>query len=473
MRSVSGIGRIATVSAVVIAIVIVAVVLFGGVGSSGHQIKAVFLNASQLVSGNQVEVAGTSVGSVTGLDITPQGQAVVDMKIDDGDYWPLPRGTKAIVRVASLSGYANRYVELQLPPDRKSAPKYADGATIPAADTTAAVELDQVFDTFDPSTRKALQGFFKGSAEQFSNQEQAANAGLHYLNPALSTSSRLFNELNRDTPLLSNFLNDSARVVNALASRRDQLAGLVQNLNQTTAAVGSQRTALADAIGRLPDFMRRANTTFVNLRATLNDVNPLVDAGKPAAKALKPFLDQLQPLARDAKPTVRDLNDVIKKSGADNDLIELTRSFTPLAHIAVDSDKRNGATRRGAFPESADALTRSAPIVAFSRPYTPDLFGWFDDFSTTGGYDALGGISRAKIYFNAFSLTSGGLPGDPLKPLFDDRGQNFLKLARIKQYKRCPGASETPAPDGSNVFSAEEQKALDCTESDRATGPIK
>ena len=34
----------------------------------------------------------------------------------------------------------------------------------------------------------------------------------------------------------------------------------------------------------------------------------------------------------------------------------------------------------------------SAPIVGFGRPYTPDLFGWFDDFSNTGGYDALGGF---------------------------------------------------------------------------------
>ena len=51
------------------------------------------------------------------------------------------------------------------------------------------------------------------------------------------------------------------------------------------------RSALADAISQLPDFMRRANTTFVNLRATLDDLTPLVNESKPVAKKLRPFLD--------------------------------------------------------------------------------------------------------------------------------------------------------------------------------------
>jgi hypothetical protein len=37
-----------------------------------------------------------------------------------------------------------------------------------------------------------------------------------------------------------------------------------------------------------------------------------------------------------------------------------------------------------------------------------------------------------------------------------------------EQFRRCPGGADVPARDGSNVLSAEEQKALNCTESDRA-----
>jgi len=219
----------------------------------------------------------------------------------------------------------------------------------------------------------------------------------------------------------------------------------------------------------------------VNLRAALNDVDPLVEASKPVAKKLRPFLAQVQPLARDARPTVADLNKVIEHGGSDNDLVDLTQTLTPLAHIAVDTDQRNGAKRQGAFPESTTALKGSAPIIAFGRPYTPDLFGWFDDFSTTGNYDALGQISRTQTVFNAFSLDTGGLNiagehipfGTPLNlsGLSDKVLQQAAKtFTRTGQWRRCPGAGDVAAPDKSNLLPTQEQSALGCTESDRGAG---
>jgi hypothetical protein len=41
----------------------------------------------------------------------------------------------------------------------------------------------------------------------------------------------------------------------------------------------------------------------------------------------------------------------------------------------------------------------------------------------------------------------------------------------VKQFRRCPGANELPAADGSNVFSAEEAEALDCDPNQRSVGP--
>jgi phospholipid/cholesterol/gamma-HCH transport system substrate-binding protein len=487
MRSVSRVGRVAAIGAVVVAVVLVGIVLFGGGG--GYTVNAVFQNAGQIVKGNLVEVAGVQAGSVKGISITPDGQAKIKFSVD-GSYAPLPANTKAVVRQASQSGYANRYIELQLPPGpKKGQPTIRNGGTLSEAQTVSTVDIDQLFNTLDPGTRKALQDFFKGSAAQYAGVTKQANIGLHYLNPALATSSRLFNELNRDTPVLEHFIGDSAHLVTAVAQKRDDLAALVQNLNTTTHAIGAQKAALADSIGRLPDFMRNANTTFVNLRATLNDVDPLVNASKPVAKKLKPFLDQVQPLARDARPTVHDLNAVIRRPGTNNDLVELTQTLTPLAHIAVDTAQRDGANRAGSFPESTKALEGSAPVVAFDRPYTPDLFGWFDDFSTTGDYDALGQISRTQTVFNTTSadtsvlnslgLGGSGLPTTPGQLQLGNNGGPFSApiqqklltgLIRSEQYKRCPGSADVVAPDKSNLLTPAEQNALDCTEADRGAG---
>ncbi len=42
---------------------------------------------------------------------------------------------------------------------------------------------------------------------------------------------------------------------------------------------------------------------------------------------------------------------------------------------------------------------------------------------------------------------------------------------KIGQFRRCPGANEEPAADGSNVLSAAEAAALDCDPSQRSVGP--
>jgi phospholipid/cholesterol/gamma-HCH transport system substrate-binding protein len=455
----------------------VGVLVLGG-GGSDYQVRATFLNASQLVKGNSVQVGGVRAGSVSEIKITDDGQAEITLNISD-DFAPLPAGTKAEIRQASQSGIANRYVDLRIPGMELPAGKgdgnlseaagtIDDGGAIGVDETETAVDLDQLFNTLDPETRESLQKFLEGSAKVYAGREAQANAGYRYLNPSLSRTARLFRELNRDTPALEHFIVDSSKLVTALAERRDDLAALIGNLNDTTRAIGDEKAALASAIGQLPDFLRRSNSTFVNLRAALDDVDPLVDASKPVAKKLRPFLDELRPFARDARPTVRDLNAVVKREGAGNDLIELTRTFTPLADIAVDAATRNGERRRGSIAENAIATRDSAPIIGFGLPYTPDLFGWFDDFSTTGGSDAAHGISRTQTYVNFFTPSS----TQPLiGPLLETRGEVFKQFAKIDQHKRCPGAAEAPAPDESNVFTEEEQEKLDCLEEDRATSP--
>jgi phospholipid/cholesterol/gamma-HCH transport system substrate-binding protein len=470
------VGRLAAVGAVVAAIVVVAVLLFGGGG--GYSIKAHFVNAGQLVPGNQVQIGGSPVGTVDEINLTADGQAVITLSIDDENA-PLRQGTKATIRQASLSGIANRYVDLQMPPgDSSNTAEIPDGGEIGVERTTTAVDLDQVFAVFDPPTRKAVQDFLKGSAEQYKGKEEQQRLAYHYLNPALSTSSRLFNELNRDNPLLSRFLVDSSKLVTALAEKRDDLTALISNANTTFRALGDEKLALAEAISRFPGFMRQANTTFVDVRSALDDVDPLVAASKPVAKKLGPFLDQLRPLANDARPTIRDLSRIVYQPGADNDLNDLQHTFPPLKSAALDTKQRSidfgtGAKSvgnvRGAFPETTQALKDSAPIIGFGRPYTLDFDGWADDFSTTGSYDAIGGFSRVFTVFNAFDATGQAAEFVPL----DNRLANFTKTARTEQFKRCPGASEEPAPDGSNVWSASEMKSMDCLESGRATGDIK
>jgi phospholipid/cholesterol/gamma-HCH transport system substrate-binding protein len=467
-----GIARFAVPIAVLGAAVLAAVLLFGGGGD--YTVKARFLNAGQLVKGNYVEIGGTQAGEVKDFRITEDGLAEIEFSVEE-KYAPLRAGVRAIIRQGSLSSTSNRYIELFLPSEREAGPPLDDGDVIDVERTTAGVELDQLFSILDRPTRKALRNFYKGGQRQYAGRGEAANRGLRYLSPQLNASSKLFEELSYEPVILERFLVDTSRFVTALADRRNDLSALIGNLNQTTRALGDERVALAEAIERLPGFFRQANTTYVNLRGTLDELDPFVAASKPVARRLLPYLRELRPFTQEAVPTVRALAAVTGRPGPGNDLRELNRTYPALASIALDTKDRSidfgtGAVDlgevRGAFPELSQALERSTPTVAHGRPYTPDFVGWMDDFSHTGAFDALGSFSRVHQYVNAFSVTETGFAEVPLA----DRGENFKALTRTKQVKRCPGGAEEAQPDGSNVWSPAEQEELDCVEAHRATG---
>jgi phospholipid/cholesterol/gamma-HCH transport system substrate-binding protein len=472
-----GFTRFAALAAVIAAVLFVGWLLFGG-GGDKYTLKARFINAGQLVKGNLVELGGVQIGQVTGFEVTEDGRAEVEFELQD-EHAPLPVGSRLLIRPGSLSSVANRFIEVHLPSASASEAgageqeMLEDGAVIDSDRTTSVVEIDTFFNMFDKKTRESIQGFFRGANRQYAGVGDDANRGLPYLKTNLSASSRLFRELAYDPPVLERFLVDSSRLVTALSEKESELSPLVNHLNRTTRALGSEKEALAELVGRFPDFMRTANTTYVNLRAALDDVDPLVEASKPVARKLGPYLDELQPFANEAVPTIRDLARLTGSPGPGNDLLELNRTYPPLADAAVDTQRRSinygtGAVdlgrKRGSFPEAAEAFRDSAPIVAKGRPYTPDFLGWMDDFSQTGAYDALGSFSRSQTYVNLFTLSDGGLIPR------SQAGVVFKELAKINQFKRCPGAAEAPAPDGSNVWSEAEREKFDCLESDRALG---
>ena len=445
VRNSSFIGRVAALAAVAIAIVAVVVILLSG--GSSYQVKAIFTNASQLVPGDQVQVAGNPVGSVSKITLTPSGQAELTLTINNSTYEPLHQGTDATVRLTSLSGIANRYVDLRL--GSGTAAKIPNGGVIPTSDTTSAVDFDQLFNTLDGPTRKGLQNVIQGSAAQYANAGQKAQAAWQYLNPAVASSSLLFRELNRDTSKFTNFIVKSGNLVSDIAQRQSDLSGLVQHLNTTTQALAAQHTALGQSLQRLPGFMRLANTTFVNLRSALDDLQPLVDASKPVAPKLQKLLEQLKPLAEDSVPTVRDLSDIIKKPGSDNDLIELTKLGVPLAQATVRDTNANGKTRPGAFPISTTALNDSTPELATARPYAVDLTGWFEGYTHPGTIDANGGASRIAPVVGVGSIENGTLNiFDSLLnvlPGSNDRLQFAQQMLTTGQGDRCPGSMERGA----------------------------
>jgi phospholipid/cholesterol/gamma-HCH transport system substrate-binding protein len=445
------IARAAGIGALALAFIL-AVYLLIFRGPSGHQYTIVFQDAGQLVKDDDVQIGGRRVGAVSDISLNSHNQAAIDVTVE-GPYAPLHDGTSAVIRLTSLSGIANRYIALT--PGPNSSPKLADGATIDESHTTTVVDLDQIFNTLNPKTRANLSSVIKGFATQYKGKGGQAGLSTEYFNPLLSTSRRLFDEVDQDEGALTRFLVSSSRAVTAIASKRDDLTNLVTNTNTTAAAIGDENVALGRALGLLPLTLRRANTTFVNLRSTLDDLDVLVNASKPVAPKLAPFFEKLRPLVHDARPTIRDLARLVRRAGPNNDLVEATRKMPALERVAAP-----------AFSHGTQALIKSEPTLQFARPYTPDLEGWFRDFGQgAANYDANGHYARIQPIFNAFNFNDNPA-GGTLTAIPPDQRMSGLQTGVIK---RCPGAATQRSQDNSTPY--DENGQLDCNPSLTPPGP--
>jgi phospholipid/cholesterol/gamma-HCH transport system substrate-binding protein len=417
---------------VLAAVAIALLAIFGG--GDSYKVQAVFQNAGQLVPGNEVRVGGAPIGSITDIALNNRAQAVITMEVGD-DFAPLHEGSQATIRATSLSGIANRYISLN--PGPNDADEIEDGGVIDADDTNAPVDFDQVFDSLDAETREGLRLFVRGSGQQYDSRGEDANASIEYFPPFLSTTGNLTKELALDQAVLRRFLIDGADTVSAIAERRDDLEQLVSNTSTAMGAIADESAALDQAIALLPDTLRKANTTFVNLRAALDDLEQLVDVSKPATRDLTPFLRELRPLVVEARPTVRDLRELIRTPGPNNDLIDLTAAQPRLAQLTAT-----------VFPRAIRALDRTQPVIEYLRGYTPDLAGWITKFGAVAGYyDANGHYARVMPVFSPTNFDPSTYRVNAVDPA--NRLDGFEQGVTPN---RCPGGNIQPAPDGSSPW---------------------
>jgi phospholipid/cholesterol/gamma-HCH transport system substrate-binding protein len=445
--------RIAVIAALAVAVIVLAIVLFGGGG--GHKYTLVFQNAGQLVPDNQVLIGGSPVGSVESIELSDDNLAEVNVEVEQ----ELHEGTTAVIRATSLSGVANHYVSIS--PGPNSSPALDEGAELGLASTTTPIDIDQLFNTFPPSVRKGLSNFIKGNSAIYAGQGEGANDAFRYFGPALNRTDAFVKELNADQRLLERFIVSSSKLSTTVAQRGEALSSAISNANTAFDAISTQNVALDQTLRQLPPVMRQANTTFVNLRAALDDLDPLVETAKPATKNLAPFLAELRPVISKFIPFVGNLRLAVARPGKANDTAEL---LAVLPAVQERSSK--------AFPHAEDAIADFQPNLDFIRSYTPDLFNGIGKLGQiTGFYDGNGHYVRAATAAqNLFRYDAGTL--EPIT-----KAQQFEAFgSSAPVHRRCPGGATQPSPDGSNPFAdppfaGSSVSTSECNPADAPPGP--
>jgi phospholipid/cholesterol/gamma-HCH transport system substrate-binding protein len=183
--------------------------------------------------------------------------------------------------------------------------------------------------------------------------------------------------------------------------------------------------------------LRQANTTFVNLRAALDDIEPLIDTAKPATKNLAPFLAELRPVLSKFIPFTRNLGLALSRPGAHNDSQELLATLPAVQELASK-----------AFPHAETAIADFQPQLNFIRSYTPDVFNGIAKLGQVSGYyDGDGNYVRgATALENIFKDENGTLIANP-------KAEQFVPFGSpAKTPTRCPGGAAQAPGDNSAPY---------------------
>jgi phospholipid/cholesterol/gamma-HCH transport system substrate-binding protein len=436
--------RTAAVGGTAILLIALVYAIFAITSGGDAEYKLLFTNTNTLVRGDQVEVGGVPVGTVKTIKLSHKGYlAEVTIGVEDS-LTPLHQGTTATIRVPSLSSVANRYISLK--PGPNNYPALHDGATIATKDTETAVNLDEIFNTFTPKTKRGLQQLIEGFATQYEGVGHEVNVDSEYFAPALAETNHIFREFVREEKTLDAFLVEAAKAVSVIGAHGQQLSGLVQNGGKALEALGSQEQSLEKGLKELPAAFGNGKRAFAELPAAFAALEKLAEVSKPNTTTLALFFKRLRSLLGVATPVVSALHTAISRPGPDNDLTDFALELPGLAKSLKSSS-----------PAGVKALSESVSKTAPFGPYAPDLQGLFRDFGVASGYyDANGHFLRASPDFSDFELN-----GEKLVPVAPSEA---LKALASGQTRRCPGASTQPAADGSSPFTDEGK--LECEPSE-------
>jgi virulence factor Mce-like protein len=287
---------------------------FGGpipLKPKGYQFKVSFAEGTQLAVEADVRISGVPVGKVKTIETDKEsGRSIATVQMEER-FAPIPNDSKAILRQKTLLG--ETYVELT-PGNPRTAGMLAEDASLPPAQISETVELDEIFRAFDPKTRRAFQTWMQSNSQAVDGRARDISDALGNLEPFAEDADVLLRILNTQKNAVRQVVRNTGVVFDALSERQGQLQGAIRNSNavfQTTA----QRDADLQALFRvLPTFNRESATTVDRLTRFANDTNPLVDQLRPAAREFSPTFRQLEQLAPDLRALFRDLDPLVTVS---------------------------------------------------------------------------------------------------------------------------------------------------------------
>ncbi|MBD8870739.1 MCE family protein [Nocardioides donggukensis] len=202
------------------------VVTIGNISfSPSREYKAEFAEATGVVKGDDIRIAGVKVGSVKDVEIVDRTRALVTFDVDTEA--SVTQATHAQIRYRNLVG--QRYISLSQ--RGEGSERLDEGTTIPVGQTSPALDLTVLFNGFKP--------LFQALSPQDINQ----------------LSFELIQVFQGEGGTLEGLLGHTASVTSTLAERDQVIGDLIDNLNEVLETIGDRDEELSELIISLRDLV--------------------------------------------------------------------------------------------------------------------------------------------------------------------------------------------------------------------------
>jgi virulence factor Mce-like protein len=249
-----------------------------------YEVTAEVQDAAGLVEGNEVRIGGKRAGVVKEILARKQAKgppvARLTLKLDLNTK-PIRDDTQVTVRPRSTLGL--KYLELR---PGKRGREVAEGGRLALKQSQPVVDLDEVVNTFDASTRQALQITTRELGPGLTGRGVAFNATLADAPELMTRLDSVMANLADPRTRLGRFVPALERVASAVAPVAPELGSMIESADVTFGALAEVRGPLGEAIGELPATEAQATQTLRIARPLLADATLLMRDARPGTRLL-------------------------------------------------------------------------------------------------------------------------------------------------------------------------------------------
>ena len=258
-----------------------------------RELQVDVVNGSNLTVGNDVREGGYRIGLVSGLAPIelPSGLVGAQLTLQlTRRYGSVPVDSTVSIRPLSVLG--SKYVDLR---KGRSPEVIDDGGTLPVSQTHVPVQVDEIFQTFDPLTRRAIQGNLVGIGNTLAGRGSALNDTISTLPELLRHLEPVAANLSAPSTRLTFLIRSLNVFMGTVAPVAPVAARLFTDMATTFEAISRDPNALATSIAETPSTLAVGTDSLAVQQPFLANLTVLGNKLAPATSALEATLPVLNP----------------------------------------------------------------------------------------------------------------------------------------------------------------------------------